>query len=76
MLFVPATVLSGTAVLPQAQRTDIYLTALAIVLTLVYAAGLLFRPRRRFARMGPDSVAVLVLYSVGVVGLVAIASSS
>lgn len=62
--------------LPQAQRTDIYLTALAIVLTLVYAAGLLFRPRRRFARMGPDSVAVLVLYSVGVVGLVAIASSS
>jgi Ca2+/H+ antiporter len=52
VLFVPATLLSGHAVLPAAQRTDIYLTALGIVLTLIYAAGLLFRPRRRIARGG------------------------
>jgi hypothetical protein len=52
-------------VLPDAQRTDIDLTALAIVLTLVYAVGLLFRPRRRIARMGVDSVAVLILYLLG-----------
>src|SRR5690349_8662373 len=32
VLFVPATLLSGHAVLPAAQRTDIYLTALGIVL--------------------------------------------
>jgi len=32
-----ASLLSGSAVLPQAQPTDINLTALAIVLTVVYA---------------------------------------
>ena len=49
VLFLLATLISGKAVLPQAQATDIYLTALASLLTLVYVAGLLFRPRRRIA---------------------------
>jgi cation:H+ antiporter len=75
VLFLVATVLSGKAVLPHAQDTDIYLTGLAILLTLVYAAGLLFRPRRRIARMGADSLAVLVLYLAGVAGLFAIAAA-
>jgi cation:H+ antiporter len=75
VLFLMATLLSGKAVLPQAQSSDIYLTALAILLTLVYAAGLLFRPQRRLARMGIDSVVVLVLYALGVVGLFAIATA-
>ena len=69
VLFLLATLLSGQAVLPQAQRSDIYLTALGALLTLVYMAGLLFRPRRRIARMGADSLAVLVLYAVGLAGL-------
>ncbi|MEA2484285.1 MAG: cation:H+ antiporter [Thermoleophilaceae bacterium] len=73
VLFLMATLLSGSAVLPQAQRTDIYLTALAIVLTLIYAAGLLFRPQRRIAGMGADSLAVIAVYAVGVGGLFAIA---
>ncbi len=74
VLFLVASLLSGKAVLPQAQATDIYLTALGIVLTLVYAAGLLFRPQRRIARMGVDSLIVLVLYVIGVAGLFAIAA--
>ena len=73
VLFLMATLISGQAVLPQAQDTDIYLTALAMLLTLVYAAGLLFRPHRRIARMGVDSLVVLVLYALGVAGLFAIA---
>ena len=73
VLFLLATLLSGKAVLPHAQSTDIYLTALAMLLTLVYATGLLFRPERRRARMGVDSIVVLVLYAVGVAGLFAIA---
>lgn len=76
VLFLMATVLSGKAVLPQAERTDIYLTALAIVLTLVYAVGLVFRPHRRVARMGADSLAVLILYALGIGGLFAIAGAS
>ena len=76
VLFLLATVLSGQAALPQAQSTDIYLTALGMLLTLVYMAGLIFRPRRRIARMGIDSLTVLVLYALGVAGLFAIASTS
>jgi cation:H+ antiporter len=74
VLFLLATLISGKAVLPRAQDTDIYLTAVAMVLTLVYAAGLLFRPRHRIARMGVDSLVVLVLYAVAVAGLFAVAS--
>ncbi|MGH8370379.1 MAG: sodium:calcium antiporter, partial [Gammaproteobacteria bacterium] len=69
VLFLMATLLSGEAVLPAAQKTDIYLTALAILLTVVYLCGLLFRPRRQIGRMGIDSFLVLLFYAVGVVGL-------
>jgi cation:H+ antiporter len=75
VLFLLATLVSGESVLPRAQDTDIYLTAVAMVLTLAYAAGLLFRPHRRIARMGIDSLVVLVLYAIAVLGLFAIATS-
>ena len=32
--------------------------------------GLVFRPKRQFLNLGPDSIAVLGLYLVGIVGLV------
>ncbi len=69
VLFLLASLLSGTAVLPQAHNTDIYLAALGIVLTVTYSIGLLLRPSRRFARMGSDSWLVLVLYAIGIAGL-------
>lgn len=76
VLFLLTALLSGQAVLPQAHDTDIYLTAVAIALTVVYAAGLLFRPARRRARLGIDSWVVLILYAVAVVGLFAIPGSN
>jgi cation:H+ antiporter len=72
VLFLVAGLLSGSAVLPQAQKTDIYLTALGVLLTAVYIYGLIFRPRRMILRMGLDSFTVLVLYAVGIAGLVAL----
>jgi cation:H+ antiporter len=75
VLFLIGTLVSGQAILPHAEHTDIYLTALAAHLTLVYAAGLLFRPRRRVAGIGVDSLVVLVLYAAGIGGLIAIATS-
>lgn len=74
VLFLLATVLSGEAVLPRAHHSDIYLTALGGVLTIVYLVGLVFRPRRQWLRMGPDSIAVLVLYAVGIAGLALVAT--
>lgn len=74
VLFLLATVISGAAVLPQANGADIYLTALAALLTLVYVVGLIFRPQRRLLGMGVDSFVVLVLYAVGIGGLFAISA--
>ena len=73
VLFLVATLISGKAVLPSATAADAYLTALALLLTLVYLLGLLFRPKRRILSMGVDSLVVLILYAVGVAGLVTIA---
>jgi cation:H+ antiporter len=72
VLFLLATILSGQAVLPRAHNTDIYLTALGAVLTVVYMIGLVFRPQRQWLRMGPDSIAVLILYVIGISGLAVI----
>lgn len=69
VLFLLATLISGKAVLPQAGRSDIYLTALGGLLTIVYLVGLVMRPSRQVLRMGVDSLLVLVIYIVGVVGL-------
>ncbi len=74
VLFLLATVVSGKAVLPNAHPSDLYLTGLAAILTVVYLAGLLFRPAEEHARLGLDSITVLGLYVVGVVGLIAIPS--
>jgi cation:H+ antiporter len=69
VLFLLATMVSGKAVLPYAQATDIYLAALGILLTCVYIGGLIFRPGRRMLGMGVDSLTVLVLYAIGIAGL-------
>lgn len=58
--------------LPNAHPADLYLTGLGGLLTVVYMLGLLFRPAKEYARLGIDSIAVLVLYVVGVIGLVAL----
>ena len=75
VLFLVASLISGTAILPRANASDIYLTAIAALLTLVYVVGLIFRPRRRILGMGIDSLIVLVLYLVGIAGLFAVATS-
>lgn len=69
VLFLLATLISGQAVLPQAQKTDIYLTGIAMILTIVYSWGLLFRPRKQILYMGLDSFIVLIVYALGLVGL-------
>jgi len=73
VLFLVASLLSGQAVLPQAQTTDIYLAGLGILLTTVYLYGLIFRPRRLVLGMGIDSLVVLILYAAGIAGLFAVA---
>lgn len=75
VLFLLAVLISGKAVLPDAQASDIYLAGLGILLTCVYAAGLIFRPKRQVLGMGIDSIIVLILYVAGTVGLFAISAT-
>ena len=73
VLLALATAISGKPVLPTAQKIDMYLTGLGILVTVVYVYGFLFRPKRQIARMGIDSFVVLLLYLLGAAGLFVIA---
>ena len=69
-LFLLASLLAGSAVLPAASSSDVFLTALGALLTVVYVVGLIFRPRRLVGPFGIDSAVVVALYTLGIVGLV------
>lgn len=75
VLFFPATLIAGQSVLGSAAKTDAFLAVLGILLTAVYIAGLVIRPKRQYLRLGPDSVLVLVLYGAGIAGMVLISQS-
>lgn len=72
VLFFPATLIAGQSVLGNAKNSDVLLAALGILLTTVYIAGLVFRPKRQYFRLGPDSLAVLVLYALGIAALITV----
>jgi len=71
-LIIFADLLGGTPALASAQKTDIWIAGLAVVLTAVYIVGIIVRPSRTYLRMGPDSIAVIALYAIGIAGLVAL----
>ena len=73
VLFLLPTPITGQAILPRAQKSDIYLAAVGILLTVIYLYGLLFRPQRRVLGLGLDSFLVVVCYLLGIVGLFAVA---
>jgi cation:H+ antiporter len=69
VLFLIGTLLSGKALLPDAQGPDLYLTALGALLTAVYCVGLILRSNKLFLGAGIDSILVLALYIIGIAGL-------
>ncbi len=72
VLFLPLAVLAGGPVLSGAGVANVYLTALGIVLTAVFVVGIVAHARRRVLRMGADSMMVILLYVLGMGGLLAI----
>lgn len=72
VLFLMADLLAGTPALPAAARTDQWMAGLGIVVTGVYLVGLVVRPRRKVLGLGPDSLVVVGLYALGIVGLLQI----
>jgi cation:H+ antiporter len=68
-LFLVADLVGGRPALPQAQDSDLWMAGLGAFVTAIYVAGLVVRPTRRVAGMGPDSLAVIAAYALGVAGL-------
>ena len=72
-LFVLADLLAGRPVLPEAGVSNAWLGALGIVLTAIIASAIVVRPRRRYGGLGLDSIVCVLIYILGVIGLLNIA---
>jgi cation:H+ antiporter len=72
VLFLVADVVGGSPALPTAHATDIWMAGLGVVLTAVYIAGLVLRPGRKLGPLGPDSWVAVVVYALGIAGLLVI----
>lgn len=69
-LFLLADLIAGRAVLPTAGHLNSWLAALGAALTVIYAVGVIVRPQRCVARLGPDSLLATVVFALGIAGLV------
>ena len=71
-LFLVADLLAGKPVLQSVQANSSWLGGVGVVVTAIFAAGLVLRPPKKLALVGPDSLLVLVAYAIGLAGLVRI----
>jgi len=67
-LFFLADLVAAKPVLSQAGRLNSWLAALGVALTTIYVMGVVVRSERP-ARLGPDSIIAIVVFTLGVVGL-------
>ena len=70
VLFLVANLVTGSAVLPSANGSNLYLAAFGVVLMAVYLVGVLVRSDRTVLRLGLDSWLVIAIYAVGMYGLI------
>ena len=70
VLFLMAALIGGNSILPNLKFSDIYLTSIGILLTAIYLIGMLFHSKKQVLRMGIDSIIVLVIYLLSIIGLV------
>ena len=71
-LFLVADIVAMKPVLPSAGNRNAWLAVLGIALTAIYGFGVIGRPARCRARLGPDSWLALIVFAVGVAGLFAV----
>jgi cation:H+ antiporter len=71
-LFLLADLVAGQPVLQTVTSNSAWLGGLGLILTALYALGLVVRPPRKVLGIGPDSLLVVVAYVIGLAGLVRI----
>jgi cation:H+ antiporter len=68
-LFLLADLVAGSPVLPTAGSLNAWLASLGVGLTAIFAMGVIIRPLRCWARLGPDSIIAIIVFAIGVAGL-------
>ena len=71
-LFLLADLIAGKPVLPQSGRQNSWLAILGIVLTVIYSYGVILRHERCIFRLGRDSMLAIVIFGLGIAGLVVV----
>lgn len=70
VLFLLASLLSSHSILPEARKSDLYLTSLGSILTAIFLIGMIIKIPRKFYGMGLDSWVAVAFYTLGIIGLV------
>lgn len=73
VLFLIASIINHNTLLPDAGHSDIYLTALSIILTCIYLIGILLKPKKRILGMGIDSWFAFIIYIIGIICITIVA---
>jgi cation:H+ antiporter len=68
-LFLVADLIALKPVLPQAGNLNAWLAVLGIALTVIYMMGVIVRAERP-RRIGPDSILAIVVFTIGILGLI------
>ena len=68
-LFLVADLIAKKPLMPTIGVQNAWLGSLGILLTSVYVASIVVRPKNCFLRLGVDSLVVLAIYASGIVGL-------
>jgi cation:H+ antiporter len=72
VLFVVADLVAGKPVLPQAGHQNAWLADVGISLSVIYCWGVIRRREDTLWRLGRDSVLALVVFGLGIAGLVVV----
>jgi cation:H+ antiporter len=71
-LFLVADLLAGKPVLQTVSGSSSWLGGIGVVVTALFAGGLVMRPPKKLIGIGPDSWLVLLMYAIGLAGLLRI----
>jgi len=73
VLFLIASIINHSTLLPSADHSNIYLTALSIILTSIYMIGMALKSDKRYFGMGIDSWLAILVYIIGIAGMIFVA---
>ena len=70
--FLVADLVAGQPVLPSEGRSNAWIGCVGLRMTAVFVGGIVLRPQRRHLGLGLDSWVALLIYALGVWGLLVV----